>query len=348
MDWFERLTGFVEATGEAGYEETRQRLQVTGDRLESRVNGRSFRIGTLELVSLHSLRDSALSGSPVAGPRTVRIVEGDARELHSRAEYASAVFQVASQFNLLEMVGPDVTPECGVARYASDRTQGPACAIAAGAATLYRNYFAPVGTAAGQTSERQLDGFADLGAALAHRLGSPAETLWAMRNGYAMFTPDGIRDLSGHVRALHEDQRDQLRQRLKIGMHWDVEVTDGTVAPGPLVSQAFCSALPVSYHHFPGARGADWEPLATLVLEAAYEATLWAAVVNAQRGGSHKVLLTALGGGAFGNDERWILSAMQRALRVVSVHGLEIAIVSFRSPSPELRKWARAQVQPAA
>ena len=169
-----------------------------------------------------------------------------------------------------------------------------------------------------------------------------------MRNGYAMFSPHGIEVMSGHVRSLPEDQRDQLRQRLKIGMHWDVEVTDGTGAPGPLVSQAFCSALPVSYHHFPGARTADWEPLATLVLEAAYEATLWAAVANAQRGGSHKVLLTTLGGGAFGNDERWILSAMQRALRLVSDHGLEIAIVSFRLPSPELQTWAKSQGQSPA
>jgi hypothetical protein len=192
------------------------------------------------------------------------------------------------------------------------------------------------------------DGSADPQSGFAHRLGSRAETLWTMRNGYAMFSPDGIRVMSGHIQSLHEDQRDPLRQRLKIGMHWDVEVTDGTVAPGPLVSQAFCSALPVSYHHFHGARSADWEPLATLVLEAAYEATLWAAVVNAQRGGSRKVLLSALGGGAFGNDERWILAAMQRALRVVQGHGLEIAVVSVRSPSPELQQWARAQVQRAA
>lgn len=348
MDWFERLTGFVESTGTAGYEETRQRLQVDGNRLESRVNGRSFGIGTLELVSLQTLRERARSGPRVSGPRAFSLVQGDARELHARAEYASAVFQVASQFNLLEMVGPDITPECGVTRYADDCTQGPACAIAAGAATLYRNYFAAVGYAEGQTADLQLDGFADLGTALAQGLGSPAETLWSMRNGYAMCSPDGIRAMSGHVQALNEDQRDKLRQRLKIGMHWDVEVTDGTVAPGPLVSQSFCSALPVSYHRFPGAPSANWAPLATLVLEAAYEATLWAAVVNAQRGGSRKVLLTALGGGAFGNDERWIRSAMQRALRVVQGHGLEVAVVSFRSPSPELQQWAQAQVQSAA
>jgi hypothetical protein len=84
-------------------------------------------------------------------------------------EYAGALFQVASQFNLLEMVSPEVTPEQGVTRYQHDKTQGPACAIAAGAATIYRDYFVPVGDAVGQTSERQLDALADLGAALSRR-----------------------------------------------------------------------------------------------------------------------------------------------------------------------------------
>ena len=76
---------------------------------------------------------------------------GDARELHARPEFAAASFQVASQFKLLEIVGPGITPEDGVTRYSGDRTQGPACASAAGARTIYRNYFVPVGGCLGQT-----------------------------------------------------------------------------------------------------------------------------------------------------------------------------------------------------
>jgi hypothetical protein len=52
--------------------------------------------------------------------------------MHRSPENAGATFQVASQFNLLEMVSPDVMPEDGVTRYEYDRTRGPACAIAAG------------------------------------------------------------------------------------------------------------------------------------------------------------------------------------------------------------------------
>ena len=53
MDWFERLTGFREED----YDETRRQLEIDGCRLWSRVNGRCFGIGTLELVSLKTLRD---------------------------------------------------------------------------------------------------------------------------------------------------------------------------------------------------------------------------------------------------------------------------------------------------
>jgi hypothetical protein len=103
--------------------------------------------------------------------------------MHRQPEYTGALFQVASQFNLLEMTGPSVTPEDGVTIYQHDRTQGPACAIAAGAAIIYRNYFARVNGAEGQTKERQLDGLADLGLSLSKALSQPVDALWKMRNG---------------------------------------------------------------------------------------------------------------------------------------------------------------------
>ena len=139
MDWFERLTGFRERD----YDETRARLAVDGDRLRSPVNQKSYGVGTLELVSLETLRERVHSARLNSGKLKVSIVRGDVRAMHRSSEYAGALFQVASQFNLLEMVSPEITPEAGVTRYDLDRTQGPACAIAAGAATIYRNYFAP-------------------------------------------------------------------------------------------------------------------------------------------------------------------------------------------------------------
>lgn len=189
MDWFEQLTGFRETE----YANTRARLSVEGDRLQSLVNGKSYSIGELELVSLRTLRDRAKSVGGFPGRMKVTAVTGDVRQMHRLPQYAGALFQVASQFNLLEMVSPTVTPEQGVTRYEQDRTQGPACAIAAGAATVYRNYFAPVGSGAyGQTAVRQLDGLADLGEALADALNQPITGLWKMQNGYALCTQAGL------------------------------------------------------------------------------------------------------------------------------------------------------------
>ncbi len=356
MDWFSRLTGFSERS----YEETRSRLTVSGNRLRSLVNDRSYQIGALELVSLQTLRDRVRTGGGLPGRIKVSVVVGNVRKLHHRPEYAGALFQVASQFNLLEMVGPNVTPEHGVARYDGDPTQGPACAIAAGAATIYRNYFAPVGDAIGQTQHRQLDGLADVGAALSSTLGQPLDALWTMSNGYALCTESGLDAITQYLASATPDQLDALRGLLRIGVHSDVEVTDAPVAEiqmpdvaaldaataasatadrpaRPIVSQAFCSALPVAYSRIPRDH---WRVFASLVLEAAYEATLLAAVCNTQRGASNIVLLTQLGGGAFGNGYDWINAAIGRALRLAADFALDVRLVSYGPPSPELLQLA--------
>jgi hypothetical protein len=325
MDWFERLTGFREA----GYEETRGRLKVEGQALQSLVNGRSYGIGKLEMVSLRSLRERVRAGTGQLGRLQVRNVSGDVRQMHQLPEYSGALFQVASQFNLLEMVSSTVTPEQGVTRYESDRTQGPACAIAAGAGTIYRNYFAPVGDGYGQTSARQLDGLSDVGAALAMATGRPAAALWSMLNGYALCSRDGLASITAHLGTLGADESDALRGLLRIGVHRDVEVTDGDGPRRQAVSQAYCSALPVAYSRLPAPL---WQPFAQLVLEAAYEATLCAAVLNARRGASNIVLLTRLGGGAFGNDDDWIDAAMHRALTKAAGFGLDVRLVSYGAP----------------
>ncbi len=328
MDWFEKLTGFRET----GYAETRARLEVQGNRLRSRSNGAGYGIGELELASLQDLRARSRSAGGVDGRLKASVVTGDVRQMHRSVENAGALFQVASQFNLLEMVSPDATPEHGVTRYQNDHTQGPACAIAAGAATIYRNYFVPIDGGEGQTARRQLDGLADLGAALSSELQRPADELWRMRNGYALGSRAGLDAIAAHLATLAGDALDVLRGKLRIGIHSDVEVTEAAGPSRPVVSQAFCSALPVAYSRVPPEH---WKPFASLVLEAAYEATMWAAVLNAQRGASRIVLLTLLGGGAFGNHTGWIHAAIRRALELVSGFGLDVRVVSYGEPSKE-------------
>jgi nicotinic acid phosphoribosyltransferase len=76
-----------------------------------------------------------------------------------------------------------------------------------------------------------------------------------------------------------------------------------------------------------------WEKFACFVLQAAYEATMWAAVLNAKRGASNVVFLTFLGGGAFGNKDAWIHAAMRRALKIVANFDLDVRLVSYGAPS---------------
>ncbi len=333
MDWFERVTGFRETT----YAATRARLAVAVGRLVRADGTPGAAVGTLTLPSLAELRVAAAAVRRT-GQLRLSIAQGDVRALHRRPENRGALFQVASQFNMLEMIGPNVTPEHGVAGYAHDPTQGPACAVAAGAATIFRNYLVPVAGGTGQTAERQLDGLADLGAALAVRLDTTVPALWAMRNGYALPTSEGLAAVADYLAGTDEAALDELRGLLRVGLHQDAEVTDGPL-PGPLVSQVFCSALPVAYGRYPAIA---WAPFARLVLEAAYEATLLAGVLNAARGASDRVLLTRLGGGAFGNDDEWIDDALLRALRLAGGYDLDVAVVSYGPPRPALVRRHRA------
>jgi len=318
MDWFERITGFKELD----YAQTKAALSVVDGKLRCAHTDRACFVGTLETPSLEQLRQRTrhiVAGS--TGELKVSSLQGDVRRLHTQPLNNGALFQVASQFNLLEMAGPDVIPEAGVTAYQQDRTQGPACAIAAGAAAIFRNYLVPLDGGTGQTSERQIDCLADLGKALAGDGGQ----LWQMRNGYALCSQQGLATIDGVIAGMSPEALDGLRGQLRIGLHWGVEATE-SATPGQRVSQAFCSALPVAYT---SVSAPHWKRFATLVLESAYEATLLGALLNREQTGCPTVFLTSLGGGAFGNDPAWIEGAMARALETVRSCELDVRVVSF-------------------
>jgi hypothetical protein len=319
--WFETLTGFAEESPE----QVRANITVNGPELTSLVNGKRLVCGELETPSLGELRERVRAGARQLGSTSVREVIADAQDLHADEGNAGSLFQVASQFNLLEMASPSVTPESGVGIYENDPTQGPACAIAAGAGTIYRNYFAAVNGKVGQSASNQIDCLADLGAAL----GNADSRLWEMKNGYALATESGLAEISDRLQAASEADLDGLRELLQIGLHWNTQVTLNDSQHR--VSQAYCAALPVAYTRHPAGLWADF---AVLVLEAAYEATLCAAILNSRRTGNGTVFLTLLGGGAFGNDLDWVVRGVKRAVQLYGGYGLDVAIVSYGSSKP--------------
>ena len=109
-----------------------------------------------------------------------------------------------------------------------------------------RDFFAPVCGSYGQQRNDKLNGFAGLAVALAC-VEAAVTALWTMQNGYAQCTRAGLDAITQHLTGLRSEQVDALRGKLCIRIHRDVEVTEAAKGPRPLVSQAFCSALPVAY-----------------------------------------------------------------------------------------------------
>jgi hypothetical protein len=325
MNWFETLTGFPEQLPQ----QVRQNITINGTVLTSQRNGKKLICGHLETPSLADLKKRVqTSGHHPSGKLSLCEITADVQKLHTDPTNANALFQVASQFNLLEMVSPNVTPEQGIGIYEDDFTQGPACAIAAGAGTIYRNYFAPTNGQIGQSADNQIDCLADLGLALGNTDGH----LWEMKNGYVVPSQSSLIEISKQLQDLNETDRDELRQQLRIGIQWDTQVTLDDAQHR--VSQAYCSALPVAYSFYPSELWADF---AKLILEVSYEATFCAAILNANKTGNNQLFLTLLGGGAFGNETPWIMKAISRALSLYQHVDLDVAIVSYGSSNRNIQ-----------
>ena len=337
--WFEQLTGFTEQ----GAAQVRQMLQLQDGVLTSRANGKQFQVGQLQTPTLAELTQDAKAIMQNAcyehAPISVQEVVADVQSLHSQKQNAGALFQVASQFNLLEMVGPTVTPDSGISGYQFDRTQGPACAMACGAGLIYRNYFVPVNDEPGQTAERQLNMLDVFEQRLLVHVNQYSEqqfdSLWQMKNGYVLPTAEQLKAINHTLAQLSEAKTTELIGTIKIGMQYDTQVTLQNA--GHLVTQAYCSAMPVAYTDHAAAL---WQPLASLILQAAYQATLAAAVINTAKTGNNQVFLTLLGGGAFGNAMEWIINAITKALDIYKNSSLHVSFVSYGRSNSSIRAVA--------
>lgn len=69
------------------------------------------------------------------------------------------------------------------------------------------------------------------------------------------------------------------------------------------------------------------------MLDAAYEATLAAAVINAQQTGNNTVFLTQLGG-----RSDWIFTAIERVLRLYQHFDFDVVMVSYGRASGEVAR----------
>lgn len=322
--WFRDLFGFDEITPQ----QVQSLLQLQENKLTSSVNGASYHTGNFSVISLQELRNSSRKLILKEGCISVSEVVADVMALHQSEEANHALFQVASQFNCLEMISPTVTPSHGVGIYQFDTTQGPRCAIACGAATVYRNYFYPIGSSTGQTEGRQINCLDAMG----KQLGNNDNQLWNMENGYALITPTGQDAIYHTLQNMNKDQLDILRSSLCVGFVQNAQVTAGNRRNH--VSQVFCSALPLRY--FP--HSDKIHAFAQLILDATYEATFHAALLNVANTGNPRVYLTLVGGSAFANDVQWILASIRKCILAFRKWPLDIRIVSYGQPNPRVKQ----------
>jgi len=339
MSFFEELFGFEEDA------RTKEKFTLHGLSLIDRVTGENFNIGSFKTPSLNELREEAKKISEKIRDENItleHIVTDDIFEYFHKND--GALFQVASQFNCLEMVSEDITPEEGITDYEQDNTQGPACSIACASATLYRNYFCKVSDhQQGQTSQDQINNLEDFEKIIGNGNGN----YFCLSNGYVRLnikdgecssTPKEIR------KEIAKEERNILNQiayeintnpkcgdSIRVGVHKDVSVNFKTRRNGKYekeqrnlkVTQVFCSALPIAYHSAPSAY---WEPFAKCVLNSAYQSTLAAAVINKREKKRQTVFLTLIGGGVFGNENEWIANAIKLAVQEYKSFPLDIKI----------------------
>jgi hypothetical protein len=221
---------------------------------------------------------------------------GDIGTLQATAA-PGTLFQVASQFNCLEAPDARIVP---VRDYVKDHTQGPRASVSAFPGTFLRHYRAPGpdGSRFVQTEGRCMNLLRDVFD------GSVAD----VRSGYLQTSQ--VRDMGALASALVE-RFDHIR----VGVHQGVEVGFGHDWSGPVpksgqtITQVFTSTMAL------GGYGRDdgTPALATArgqLLRGAYLATLLAAIDLE----CSAIVLTLIGGGAFGNPHRAIWDAIHWGL----------------------------------
>jgi hypothetical protein len=367
-DWFEQLFGFKELTGSPeAFAATKAafRYDLSTGQLTTN-EGVSFAAGTFSTPTLAELRAAGIAviakgggggggsggGGGGGGFTFGHIATQGVLQMH--AEHPGATFLAASGLNCLEFTGPGQRPEDGVTRYERDNTQGPACALACAPGTVVRNYF----SANGPTGQLSL--LDNVWGALGGARGAP----FAVRSGYVS-APRGAAGLAEANAALAKGtpSRDALRDAARVGVQARTEVVFAAKGispkpwarapqPPPHVTQVYAAALSLGGYKDPAEVPDEaWAPLATLVLESAYEGALWAAVAAAAApGGSREVFLTGLGQGVFGNKAHWIADAIGRAVGRLREAGarLDVRFVHYRAVNPEMRDMLDASVKEKA
>eukprot|EP00051_Salpingoeca_urceolata_P035694 m.30954 g.30954 ORF g.30954 m.30954 type:complete len:389 (+) comp9600_c0_seq1:55-1221(+) len=312
--WFQALMGFEEhgwdfdegsipadARAKMGEFETVS-ITTLKQRLEQRQRGSSRGAGSTDDADEgHGDASAAVGGGAAVGgagpPLIVRyrshsgredLFDTSALQFHGQP---GAMYQVASNFNCLEVAGAYVDPFCGsfVTNQMVDCTQGPSAAGGAGPGAVLR---------AVRHHQQPIDLLCD----------TPLEhTNGKLRQGDVVdksTLSDGSANPSSDKASVPMVDPDTI----KVGLHTDVVAMYkrtrqefATNPDGPRIDQVFTSTC-ICRAPVPNAMSA-------LLLGAAYEGTYLCAAVRQ----SPELVLTLIGGGCFSNDPEQIAAAIAKA-----------------------------------
>ena len=306
-----------------------------------------------ELLKVASNNPSAMS---VFGFDSTRnnlkyyIMTSTSRAIHINPSYHDSIFQVASQFNALEMVNSRITPQQGITNYVHDDTQGPECAIMCPFGTLYRNYFCmPNASTNKQPEDKSVNGNPQTGpeATVPPKPTDPINiqinTLTELmkkefanlrfQNGY-VFVNDKAQLESINTYLSNPVNFWNAMMAIKYVIQEDTPVVnvagDGKIMDHK-VSQIYCSAYPVAYDPLK-APEKDYYLLSSMILHAVYYSTLAYAVSRITPDEPRKkVFLTRVGGGVFENKAYIIDTAIYNAVSHFIAYPIDVYIVNYKT-----------------
>lgn len=320
--WFEQLFGFRERVADVA---KNIKCEEVGDDafLVSLVNGKRYKAGNFQVRSISSFDMKPRGGGKLHiihghGSYSTHFDYIDVLSNQALPENDGATYLAASNFNCLEFVSQDQTALDGVTGYVYDRTQGPFCALAAGPAIVYRNYFVKHDGKVGQL-EKEIELL--------------KKTPIHVTHGYPIITNPEFTNNSSNKKFKWDDENNYL-----VGVHRGCQLT--TTRNGnnfALVNQDDR----IVHHVYAAAFNFNGTvdkcnltiKISKYMLKAEYKAAILAAWENSllypNRKGSNKLYLTLLGGGVFGNDIDLIADAIGSNINIIKDSGLDVYVVCF-------------------
>lgn len=298
--------------------------------------GKEYLAGYFRIPTLVALRYSK-SMLPKTGNGKFNVVVGTATHLDAPYRHTvdvgalqadpkniDAVFQVASNFSALEPVSKNDIPD-GITDYIKDYTQGPFASISAAPGLFYRMYgifYDPAKEPAQwrQTETHQIE---LLGGGIKYpRL----KKIFPVTNGYVNY--------SDYPEALNEEITAKDIEEIRIGYHSDIQVIYGLTMgskqydvkdKNQIINQVFTAAMDLTGLNKAYKKNPTAIQRAKVLLDAAYEGTLRAALTN----GKKKVFLTLIGGGVFGNKCSWIAESIAKNKQLIKGYDLDVTLIIY-------------------